>query len=583
MRTIGWSLCLVVFYLAGLGLVGWVPPAQAVDLVYSTFLAGSRADEARAVAVDAAGNAYVAGLTQSPDFPVPGAPPPPDSFVFKLDPSGALVYARGLRGMAVSAIAVDAAGSLYLTGGASGDAFVAKLDPSGSVLLYSTRLGGSGTDFGEGLAVDAQGSAYVTGTTDSFDFPTVNPISASRGALYWDAFVAKLSPGGTELVYSTYLGGSSSDHGRAIGVDAAGNAYVAGYTYSPDFPTVHALKSANPGPAIDGFVAKIHPSGKPLLYSTYLGGSSGDYVWDLAANAAGHVWVTGSTESPDFPTAGALQPYRGGNDAFATHLSPGGALISSTFLGGPQWEGGWGIALDPAGAVWISGGTSSVGFPLVHPIVSSCVSAYPGEPCSIAFATRLDARGATILDSTLLGGSWGEIGWDVAADHQGNAVVVGTTLSPDFPIVNALQPTRGEGFDGFAAKLAPSGRPPVCTAATASPAVLWPPDGKLRPVTVRGVTDPDGDPVSITINSIRQDEPLSRKSSPDGSGIGTSTAQVRADRLGQGDGRVYHLGFTAVDGRGGSCAGEVTVCVPHDAARKTCGDGGALQDSTGAP
>lgn len=594
MRKIGWSLCLTVSLFTG-----WVLPAEAADLVYSTFLAGSRADEARAVAVDAAGNAYVAGTSQSPDFPVPGVPPPPDSFIFKLDPAGALVYARGFRGAFVSAIAVDAAGSLYLTGGAYAtagfpdvnpllgpgggvsDAFVAKLDPSGSALLYSVRLGGSGTDFGEGLAVDSQGNAYVTGTTESLDFPTVNPISASRGAQYSDAFVAKLSPGGTGLLYSTYLGGSSVDVGRAIGVDAAGHAYVGGYTYSPDFPTINALKDSNSGPT-DGFVAKIHPSGAPLLYSTYLGGSSWDYVWDLTADAAGHVWVAGWTDSPDLPTAGALQPYGGGGDAFASHLSPGGALISSTFLGGPASDAGHGIARDPSGAVWITGDTSSIGFPLVHPVVSSCVSAYPGEPCNIAFATRLDAWGATILDSTLLGGSWGENGWDVATDSRGNAVVVGTTLSPDFPILNALQSTRGDGFDGFAAKLAPSGRPPVCSAAAASPALLWPPNGRLRPVAIHGVTDPDGDPVSITITSIRQDEPLSRKGWPDGFGIGASTVQVRADRLGQGDGRVYHLGFTASDGRGGSCAGEVMVCVPHDAARRTCGDGGMIQDSTDA-
>lgn len=593
MRKTGWSLCLAVSWFTG-----WVPPAEAADLIYSTFLAGSHIDEARAVAVDAAGNAYVAGSTHSPDFPVPGAPPPPYAFILKLDPVGALVYATSLRGASVTAVAVDASGNLFLAGGASAgagfpevnpllgpgggvsDAFVAKLDPSGSVLLYSTRLGGSGTDYAEGLAVDAQGNAYVIGTTGSFDFPTVNPISAFRGAQFSDAFVAKLSPGGAQLAYSTYLGGSSLDVGRGIGVDAAGHAYVGGYTYSSDFPTLNALKSSNPGPAIDGFVAKIHPSGSSLLYSTYLGGSAGDYVHDLTADAAGHVWVTGGTESPDYPTAGALQPYRGGIDAIATHLSPGGTLISSTFLGGPQWDGGWAISLDPSGAVWISGDTSSVGFPLVHPVVSSCVSAYPGEPCNIAFATRLDAWGATILDSTLLGGSWGENGWDVAADRQGNAVVVGGTLSPDFPTVNALQ--RGEGFDGFASKLAPSGRPPVCSAATASPALLWPPNGKLLSIAIHGVTDPDGDPVSVTITSIRQDEPLSRKGWPDGFGTGASTVQVRADRLGQGDGRVYHLAFTASDGRGGSCAGEVTVCVPHDAARRTCGDGGGIHDSTGA-
>ena len=230
------------------------------------------------------------------------------------------------------------------------------IDP---VLVYSTYLGGSGDDIGEGIAVDAAGNAYITGYTGSINFPTANPLQADSHGGDSDAFVAKLNPAGSALVYSTYLGGGGQDIGKGIAVDSAGNAYVTGsaqcqlYVFGPpaNFPTANPLQAVCGG-GMDAFVAKLNTAGSALVYSTYLGGSGLDSGFGIALDSAGNAYVTGYTGSIDFPTANPLQAVHGGGgqDAFVAKLNPAGsALVYSTYLGGSGYEFATGIAVDSLG------------------------------------------------------------------------------------------------------------------------------------------------------------------------------------------------------------------------------------------
>jgi hypothetical protein len=283
---------------------------------------------------------------------------------------------------------VDSAGSAYVTGFTNStnfptasplqaakaggqDAFVLKLNPAGTALVYSTYLGGGGNDTGISIAVDSAGSAYVAGSTSSTNFPTASPLQpANAGAQ--DAFVLKLNPAGTALVYSTYLGGSDNESVTGIAVDSAGSAYVAGLTPSTNFPTVSPLQAANAG-GLDVFVLKLNPAGTALVYSTYLGGSSADGGNSIAVDSAGSAYVTGLTNSADFPTASPLQAASAGmGDAFVTKLSSAGtALVYSTYLGGSGADGGNSIAVDSAGTAYITGSTSSTNFPTASPLQGS--------------------------------------------------------------------------------------------------------------------------------------------------------------------------------------------------------------------
>jgi hypothetical protein len=357
------------------------------------------------------------------------------------------------------------------------------IDP---VLSYSTYLGGSASsntngDQGYGIAVDAAGNVYVSGLTASPDFPTAKALQPNNagdpsmaGNAAEDAFVTKLSADGTVLVYSTYLGGSDSDQGHGIAVDSSGNAYVTGFTYSVDFPTVNPLQGALErlyhGNA---FVAKLSADGSALIYSTYLGGSgnngnnAGAPGWDqgtgIAVNALGNAYVTGWTDSRDFPTVKPLQGTFRGNylNAFVCQLTAdGSALIYSTYLGGsgPLGDYGSSIALDAAGNAHVTGFTTSPDFPTVNalqPVLRSPPDAFPG---SNAFVAKLTADGSALVYSTYLGGTGAnDVGTSIAVDVGGNAFVTGSTSSPDFPTANALQPTLRGAANAFVAKLSPDG------------------------------------------------------------------------------------------------------------------------------
>jgi hypothetical protein len=336
------------------------------------------------------------------------------------------------------------------------------IDP---VLFYSTYLGGSGNDDGIGIAVDAAGNAYVIGDTPSVNFPTTPGAFQPALAGSFDAFVTKLNPTGSGLVYSTYLGGSANDDfGLRLAVDAAGNAYVGGQTFSADFPTTPGAFQTAFGGARDAFVTKLNPTGSALVYSTYLGGSGEDGAVGIAVDAAGNTYVTGFTESANFPTTpGAFQTAFGGGpeDAFVTKLNPvGSGLLYSTYLGGSGDDfGGLGIAIDAAGNAYVTGATSSSNFPTT---LGAFQTAFGGGP-EDAYVTKLHATGSALLYSTYLGGSGDDIAFDIATDATGNAYVIGDTNSTDFPTTpGAFQTSlggvgpRGVG-DAFVTKLNPTG------------------------------------------------------------------------------------------------------------------------------
>ena len=232
-------------------------------------------------------------------------------------------------------------------GGGLTDAFVTKLNPAGSGasdLVYSTYLGGSGSDTGFGIALGASGNAYVTGSTDSANFPTTAGAFTSGGN--GDAFVTKLNPAGAGLDFSTYLGGTGSDEGLAIAVDASGNAYVTGDTDSSNFPTTGGVFQTAFGGTGDAFVTKFSSTGA-LSYSTYLGGNGTDQGNGIAVDTSGNAYVTGFTGSTNFPTTTGAFPTGGGGDAFVTALGPTGVtLVFSTYLGGTGGDTGTGIAVD---------------------------------------------------------------------------------------------------------------------------------------------------------------------------------------------------------------------------------------------
>ncbi|HJQ34367.1 MAG TPA: SBBP repeat-containing protein [Pyrinomonadaceae bacterium] len=459
-------------------------------IVYSTYLGGSAADQAWAVAVDPSGSVYVAGFTVSTNFPTANAIQAAnggfqDAFVAKLNPAGnALVYSTyigGSGGDQARGLAVDSSGAAYITGftgsttnfptvnpvqaafGGNGqDAFVTKLNPAGNALVYSSYIGGNGgNEFGEGIAVDSGGNAYLTGDTDSTNFPTANALQAAFAGST-DVFLTRLNATGNAFVYSTYLGGAGFEIAKSVAVDSLGAAYVTGDTDSTNFPTLNPIQAANAGGAKDAFVTKVSAAGTGLVYSTYLGGSAQDNGEGIAVDSTGNAYVTGTTFSTNFPTANAIQPANGTSggsstqDAFVTKLNiAGNALVYSTYLGGAGGEVGSDIKVDSAGAVYVVGGTGST---TTFPTANAIQCARSGG--SDAFVTKLNTAGNAFVYSTYLGGSGSgaaEQARGVAVDSSGNAYVVGNTTSNDFPTVTPIQAAFGGDAaigDAFVFKLA---------------------------------------------------------------------------------------------------------------------------------
>jgi uncharacterized protein (TIGR03437 family) len=435
-------------------------------LTYSSFLGGSALDQGNAIAVDSTGAAYLGGTTGSSNFPtLPARTGPP------------------------------------------GQGFITKVSPDGKSLIYSTYI--SGTSFITGLAVNSTGEVFVTGTTSSpTDFPTVNAFQPhqNKAPLFQDsAFVTKLSANGNALLYSTYLGGSQNDEGKAIAVDAAGSAYVAGDTGSPDFPTVKPIQSKQAS-SLDAFVTKLSPDGTTLVYSTYLGGDSGDKSFGIAVDPGGNAYVTGQTASSNYPTLNAFQPtslfaaafitkinpsgtafvystYLGGNgsgstvgyaiaadssgnayiggadstnflplrslcflcgggtDGFVTKLTPSGSPLYSAYLAGTSLDKVMGIAVNSRGEPWVSGLTSSPNFPTTPDAIMKPQTQFATQ----VFVSHLNSSGNTIIFSTCLAGtnSGDDEGHAIALDANGDAYVTGMADSTDFPTVTPFQKNKG--------------------------------------------------------------------------------------------------------------------------------------------
>jgi hypothetical protein len=460
-------------------------------LSYSTYFGGNGGDIGYGIAVDASGDVYVTGITNSSNFPTSSGTPKTtsggsgDAFVVKVNPAGTastsssspqLVYSTYLGGSGTdsgNAIAIDAGGDAYVTGsttssdfattsgvfqaanGGGSDAFVAELNSTGSSLVYSTYLGGSGDDSGTGIAVDSSDNAYVTGSTLSPNFPTLNPVQATNAGAS-DAFITKLNFGGTALVYSTYLGGTKADVGQSIKVDSSGNAYIAGYTFSSDFPLANPVQGSNTG-SVNAFVTEIDAAGATLPFSTYLGGSSDDRALGLALDGSGNVYIAGSSQSTDFPTTtGVLQgTNQGQSDVFVAKLNPSGPSVTyATLLGGAGVDQANGIAVDSSGNAYITGFTNSSNFPTYSPIQSvlgiTGGSACGSAACSDAFVTELNPTATALVQSTYLGGSNADFGQAIALGTSGNAFVTGSTSSTNFPSIDGAYPAYQSSLAGVA-------------------------------------------------------------------------------------------------------------------------------------
>ena len=451
-------------------------------LVYSTYLGGVQGGEgATGVAADAEGNAFVVGYTYSPDFPVKNALQPTlagsaDVFVSKLSGSGELIFSTFLGGTGDDgspSVAVDELGNCYVAGNTAstnfpsvrpiqtaprgkGDVFITELDQSGSAILFSTYFGGSEFDYAGAVAVDPSGYVYVAGETGSTNFPIKNALQPEHGPSR-DGFVAKLSPQGSAIVYSTFYGGDGPEGITKVAADADGNAYIAGYTFSSDLPTVNAFQPFNYGGGwADFFFAKVNPTGSDLVFASYFGGADIELPPVVMALGQGELVVGGATTSQGLATPGAFQPERSNcRDIIVSVFDAAtGAQRAATFLPG---SGAGGLAVDAEGNICVAGITWASGCPF-SPVIP------PEEgPIQASVASQLDFQVAklsadcsTMLFRTYLGGSQNDgTGGSgaLALDSEGNLLVIGGTSSAEFPLKNPIQSTLAGGGDAVIFKI----------------------------------------------------------------------------------------------------------------------------------
>jgi hypothetical protein len=486
-------------------------------LVYQDLMDGSGDESAWGLATDAQGYTYVTGETTSWDFPLLDPfqtdQPSTDAFISKFDPTGSVVYSTYLGGKYADVafgIAAGDDGTAFVCGytqspdfpmrggvqptpGGGADVFVASLSTDGSDLLYATYLGGSGSDYGRGIAVDPMGRVTVTGYTASANFPLVDAYQPDRPGQ--DAFVARLNAAGNALDFSTYLGGSGTDGALAVAVDVAGAAVVAGYTYSADFPLESPLTTDRP--LVDAFLAAFTVDGRSLTYSSYLGGAGNDYATAVDLDQLGRPWVAGYTYSADFPTHAPVQPTYGGlADGFVVCIDPGvPALEFASFLGGGLDDCPYGIRASATGNIVVTGYTNSVDFPVSPDGHADC----PGED---AFAWCLDLATRGVTWSTYIGGSGSDRGHAVAVDPGGCLYIVGRTSSSDFlaattpasPTFRLLSAIPTGLYDAFVYK--------TCSTADVEPPLLTCPPGLFEPCG-----SPEGAVVEFSVTASDDSDP----------------------------------------------------------------------------
>ncbi len=452
---------------------------KPLKLKYSTYLGGDSADHGNTIAVDSKRHAYVSGSTLSLDFPSQDSyqlgPINKDVFITKFSKAGnSLIYSTFLGGSGDDGtqkrIAVDSSGCVYAVGhtsssdfplespyqstlaGGGYDAFVTKLSSSGSSLIYSTYLGGDSNDNGMSICFDNLHEPSVAGVTNSSNFPLQDPYQAAANGVS-DVFIAKFTSSGSSLLFSSYLGGSSSDNANSIATDDNRCLYVAGYTSSSDFPVVSAYQEIFGG-IEDAILFKLSSSGSALIFSTYLGGNSTDICNSVAVDSGNQVYLTGGTSSRNFPLKDPYQEaLSSGPDVFISIFSESGStLISSTYLGGNSVDFGYDLAIDPSLSIHLTGYTWSTNFPLENPYQSSFAG--PGDGSGgDAFVSKLSTSPLALVYSTYLGGSNNDHGNSIAVDPYYCAYVTGFLNSDDFPVKNPFQSTLGGGIDAFVVKL----------------------------------------------------------------------------------------------------------------------------------
>jgi len=470
-----------------LGVTQKATEAQASELVWASYLGGSGYDSAQVIAVDSTGNVWVAGDTESTDFPTvegfqTGYADSQDTsiprtsfgdlFVAQITPSGTLAFASylgGSQGDHARGIAVDSTGNAWITGyicspdfpgcaarpwyNHNQDAFVARISPSGD-LAFASRLGGSAINYGNAIFIDSTGNVWVGGVTRSVDFPTPGGFRAFAGFPdEGDAYAAKITPDGT-LTWATCLGGSERDNCQAIAVDSTGNVWMAGHTYSADFPPLGEFGAGMHG-SLDAFVALISPSGA-LSWATCLGGSGqpdfgdGDMAIAVAVDPSGNGWVAGFTNSSDVPAPGGFQTSNAGGEAdgYIARISPAGELLWASYLGGSDTDLIESMTLDASGDAWVTGWTCSSDFPTPAGPRGSL------DGYSDTFVTRISSSG-TLAWTGFLSGDSGDTGNGIAVDSTGNVWVAGSTGSTDFPTPGGFQTTNAGARDAFIAAFAP--------------------------------------------------------------------------------------------------------------------------------
>ena len=584
------------------------------QVLYAKYLRGSGFDMASAVAVDAAGTVYVAGHTTSPDFPVvhplqeylQGSS---DMWVAKLDPSGDLLYSTYYGGSSFEngdAMAVGPGGEVYLSGGTGsidlpgangvqrihgggfGDGFVAKIAPDGATVQFATYLGGSGSDELNRVAVGADGHVYVAGYTSSIDFPVAGALQPVFGGGSNDALVAKLSPDGARLVFSTYLGGVGSEAAGGLTVGADASVYIAGTTRSYDFPTRNAYKEVNYTVYADAFVAKLQPDGAAFVFSTLFGGEGHEAVLDLSVDAAGDIHFVGQTESYDFPLVGATQEQIVGVDAFTAQLTPDGSrVVRSTPIGGAGFDTAYGIAFSASGDVWVVGRTDSEDFPVANafqPALAGSTDAFVArlsastlpnaEPIAFAGHDRFyTIRGCTAR-VFLSGWAWDEDGDPLTFTWTGPfGSVTGPSATVDLPGgLHTITLTVSDGRGGVATDTVAihvsDVDAPVITGAAATPSVLGPPNHQMLPVSVAvPFAGTCATYTTCRIVSVSSSEPENGlgdgDTSPDWEINGPLSLLLRAERSAFVAERTYTVAVECVDGSGLASRTSVAVTVPR--------------------
>jgi hypothetical protein len=420
-------VCRTTYWLLPVIVMLTVLPAAArtaePGLVWSSFLGGGENDKANAMAVDHEGNIFLVGSTRSLEFPA----------------------------------TAEAFDTSY---GDKTDAFVARIDAGGGGLAYATYLGGNGGDRGYAIDVDSSGSACVTGFTYSGNFPVTagafDTEHNSPGGVYQDIFIARLQPNGSALLYSTFLGGSLGEGGYALILCADGSLIVAGDTQSEDFPvTPEAYDTTHHG-IKDVFVARLAAGGGALEYATFAGGSLVENFETIVRDDAGSIYIVGETKSDDLPTTeGAFdRTYNQDADAFVLKLNASGdSLEYGSYIGSSLWDRGTGVAVDESGCLYLTGYTTSTGFPHTFEAYDPTHNGRRD-----AFVVKIDIVQNQLIYGTFLGGDDDDRGLDIEVDDLGYAIVTGRTASEEFPTTpGAYDESHNGDTDAFVVRLGPSG------------------------------------------------------------------------------------------------------------------------------